>query len=348
VQRRSFHRLLGAGIAGAAFLPAFCASSHDMPPVPEHTKPQRLRRGDTIGFITPGSFAPDDAVQKAYLNMEALGLRVKAGKNLRALRGFNAGTDAERLDDLHAMFADPDVKAIWCVRGGYGCTRLLPDIDFELIRNNPKILIGYSDVTALLQAIYLETGLVGFHGPVASATFTDYAKAQLSAVLFDGVENHRINMAEAQKLRKEPEYQPVVIRAGKATGLLAGGNLSLLAAMAGTPHAFDLKDKLVFIEDTGERPYRLDRMFTTLLQASNLKEAAGIALGVFTDCNPKKDEISLSLMETLQDRLRPLKIPVVYGLSFGHISDNCTLPVGIPATLDTHSLTITLAERAVW
>ncbi|MBX2928840.1 MAG: LD-carboxypeptidase [Saprospiraceae bacterium] len=347
MQRRSFHRLLGAGIAGAAFLPAFCASNHELPPVPVHSKPQRLRRGDTIGFITPGSFAPDDAVQKAYLNMEGLGLKVKAGKNLRALRGFNAGTDAERLEDLHAMFADPDVKAVWCVRGGYGCTRLLPDIDFELIRNNPKILIGYSDVTALLQAVYLETGLICFHGPVASATFTNYAKAQLAALLFDGVDNHPIKIADAQSLRKEPEYQPVVIRAGKATGLLAGGNLSLMAAMAGTPHAFDLKDKLVFIEETGERPYRLDRMLTTLLQASNLQEAAGIAIGVFTDCNPKKDELSLSMMETLRDRLRHLKIPVVYGLSFGHISDNCTLPVGIPAALDTHSLTITLAERAV-
>ncbi len=345
--RRHFHRLIGAGIAGAALAPLYCATSREIPLDAEVIKPQRLRAGDTVGFITPGSFAPDEALQKAYQNMEALGLKVKAAKNLRAQRGFNAGTDAQRLEDLHSMFADPEVKAVWCVRGGYGCTRLLPFIDFDLIRQNPKIFIGYSDVTALLQAIYLQTGLVCFHGPVASATFTDYSKVQLTALLMESREAHAISIADSQKAKKDPEYQPLVIRQGKASGILAGGNLSLMAAMAGTPHAFDLTGKLVFIEEVEERPYRVDRMLTTLLQASNLHKAAGIALGVFSACQPKKDELSLSLMETLQDRLAGLGIPVAYGLSFGHVADNCTLPVGISATLNTDNLEIGLMETAV-
>lgn len=328
-------------------MPAFCASSRDVPPGSETVKPQRLRSGDTVGLITPGSFAPDDAVQKAYRNMESLGLKVKPSKNLRALRGFNAGTDEQRLEDLHDMFADPEVKAVWCVRGGYGCTRLLPYIDYDLIRRNPKIFIGYSDVTALLQALYLETGLTCFHGPVASATFTDYAKSHLVSLLMDGADSHVISVAKSQNGQKEPANQPAVLRGGRASGVLAGGNLSLIAAMAGTPHAFDLKDKLVFLEETTERPYRVDRMLTTLLQASNLKQAAGIAIGQFTDCNPKPDELSLSLVETLKDRLAGLGIPVVSGLSFGHVSDNCTFPVGIPATLDTENFEVSLQEAAV-
>ncbi len=286
-------------------------------------------------------------MQKAYLNIEGMGFRVKPAKNLRAQRGFTAGTDAQRLQDLHDMFADPEVKAVWCVRGGYGCTRLLPLLDFDLIRRNPKILIGYSDVTALLQAIHLQTGLVCFHGPVASATFTDYAKTQLQALLMQPTNDYVIRLAQGQKNKKETEYQPVVIRSGTAEGTLAGGNLSLMAAMAGTPHAFDLRGKLVFIEEVEERPYRVDRMLTTLLQAANLQKATGIALGVFNACHPKKDELSLSLMETLQDRLGDIGIPVVYGLSFGHVSDNCTLPVGISARMDANAFEIVLLQAAV-
>ncbi len=347
MRRRHFHRILGAGVAGAALAPFACAAVRDVPVSENVIKPRRLKQGDTVALISPGSYAPDDAVQKAYLNLEGLGLKVKPGKYLRAQRGFTAGSDQQRLDDLHAAFSDTEASAVWCVRGGYGCTRLLPFIDYPLIRQNPKILIGYSDITALLQAIHIETGLVGFHGPVASATFTDYAKGQLIKVLMEPAAIHTIPVAESQKEKKDSEYQPVTINEGKAEGILSGGNLSLLAAMAGTPHAFDFTNKLVFIEEVGERPYRLDRMLTTLLQASNLRKAAGVALGVFTDCQPKKDELSLSMMDTLRDRLEGLGIPVVYGLSFGHISDNCTLPVGISASLDVQQRSITILETPV-
>lgn len=340
--RRQFHRLLGAGLTASALAPFLRYPSY-----PTLLKPTRLQPGDTVGFITPGSFATDEALQKAWTNIEKLGLKVKPGKNLRALRGFNAGTDAQRLEDIHQMFADPEVKAVWCVRGGYGCTRLLPFLDFNLIQQNPKVFIGYSDITALLHAIHLNTGLVCFHGPVAASNFTDYNLSELENLLFRASSRHTILMAEAQKEKAASEYQPSVIQRGSATGVLCGGNLSLMAAMAGTPHAFDLSGKLVFIEEVEERPYRVDRMLTTLLQASNLHKAAGIALGVFSACQPKPDERSLSLMETLQDRLGGLGMPVVYGLSFGHVAENCTLPVGIPATLDTATLSLQLEDSAV-
>lgn len=348
MRRRHFHRILGAGVAGAALAPFACATGKDMPMGEDVIKPRRLRSGDTVALISPGSYAPDDAVQKAYLNLENLGLKVKPGKHLRAQRGFTAGTDQQRLGDLHDAFADNEISAVWCVRGGYGCSRLLPFIDYGLIRQNPKILIGYSDITALIQAIHIETGLVCFHGPVASATFTDYARGELVKVLMEAAPTHTILVSEGQLEKKDAEYQPVIIQSGRAQGVLSGGNLSLLAAMAGTPHAFDFTGKLVFIEEVGERPYRLDRMLTTLLQASNLHQAAGIALGVFADCQPKKEELSLSLMDTLRDRLGDLGIPVVYGLSFGHVSDNCTLPVGIAVSLDTYKRSITLLDVPVF
>ena len=206
--RRHFHRLLGAGLAGTALSPLFSYPSTTL----KRVKPERLRPGDTVGFITPGSYATDDAIQKAFLNVESLGLKVKPGKHLRALRGFTAGTDAQRLEDIHSMFLDSEVKAIWCVRGGYGCTRLLPYLNFDLIRQNPKIFIGYSDITALLQAIHLNTGLVCFHGPVAASNFTDYTKNQVEAILSNASDAYSILLSEAQAQKIAPEYKPYIIQ----------------------------------------------------------------------------------------------------------------------------------------
>ena len=151
----------------------------DSSPAKRKLKAPRLNRGDTVGLITPGSYITDEALEKAISNIETLGFRIRLGKNIRAERGFTAGTDQERLDDLHAMFQDADIKGVWCARGGYGCGRLLPKINYTLIKKNPKVLIGYSDITALLQAIYLQTGLIGFHGPVGASDMTDYTQAQL-------------------------------------------------------------------------------------------------------------------------------------------------------------------------
>lgn len=309
--------------------------------------PHRLQPGDTIGMITPGSYISDESLEKAVNNVLKLGFKVKLGKNIRAKRGFNAGTDQQRLDDLHLMFSDDSVAGIWCARGGYGCSRLLPFIDYALIQKNPKALIGYSDITALLNAIYHKTGLVGFHGPVAASELTEYTETQFRAVVMEGKAPYNIPLSAANMEKEEDAFHPYAIHSGRAKGTLAGGNLSLLAALAGTEYLPDARGKLVFIEDVGEKPYRIDRMLTQLRQAWGLGQAAGIAMGTYADCQPEEGDLSLSLEETIRDRTEDLGIPAIYGLSFGHIDNQCTLPVGIEAELNVEERRLTLLEAAV-
>lgn len=310
-------------------------------------KPARLKKGDTIGLIAPASSVKDDYLEKAVRNIENLGLQVKLSANIRAKNGYLAGTDTERLLDLHTMFADTAINGVWCVRGGYGCSRLLGDLDYKLIRKNPKVLIGYSDITALHCALYEKAGLVTFHGSVGGSEFAEYAIKHIQAMLFEPKAQHEIEYFLPDDKIENPVYKTEVFHAGKVKGKLAGGNLSLLTALAGTKYAPDFTEKIAYIEDIGERPYRLDRMLTQLIQSCNLHKAAAVALGVFEDCQPKVDEDSLSLMDMLRDRLAPLKIPVIYGLRFGHIANQMTLPYGIAAELDTEKRTITLLENAV-
>lgn len=310
-------------------------------------KPARLKKGDLIGLITPGSFAPDSALAKAKRNMEALGFKVKLGEHIRAKRGYNAGTDEQRLEDLHSMFADDSVKGIWCVRGGYGCTRLLPLIDFDLIRTHPKALIGFSDITALSNAIFQQTGLVGFHGPVGSSEIADFSAGHFKAVLMEGRSSHLIQLDEHPNTSGDEDFQPLTIRHGLARGILAGGNLSILAAMAGTKFELDATNKLLFLEDISEKPYRIDRMLTQLRQSCDLKQANGFALGIFADCKADPGDETLKLKEALKDRLVPLSKPTQYGYPFGHIRHQCILPVGIEAELNTRQKSLRLLESAV-
>ncbi len=310
-------------------------------------KPQRLKKGDLIGLITPGSFAPDAAMEKAVGNIKSLGFRVKLAKNVRAKRGYNAGTDQQRLDDLHAMFADKTVKAIWCVRGGYGCTRLLPYIDYQLIRANPKVLIGYSDITALSNVIFQKTGLVGFHGPVGSSEIADFSAAHFRAILMEGRSSHLIQVGNHPNNSKDEDFRPHTIQHGVARGQLAGGNLSILASVAGTPYEIELQNKLVFLEDISEKPYRIDRMLTQLRQSVPLKTANGFVLGIFADCKADPGDETLKLKETLTDRLRPLSKPTQYGYPIGHIRHQCIIPIGIQAEMNTHQGNIRLLESAV-
>ena len=310
-------------------------------------KPKRLVIGETVAVIAPSSGVEAAGFEKALQNLADLGFKTKVGKSARNIKGFLAGTDKERLDDLHQAFADKEVNAIWCVRGGYGASRFLPDLDFNLIKKNPKILIGYSDITALHLAIHQNTGLVTFHGPVAASTYSDYAKKHVVNVLMNPPAPYKIELSPDNIAKESNLFKTETITKGKARGKLIGGNLSLLTAMAGTPFALrDTKGKILFTEDVGEQPYRVDRMLTQLRQTIDLRQLAGIALGVFEDCNPK-DTNSQSLIEVIKDRLGDLGIPVIYGLSFGHIRDQFTLPIGIEAELDTENATMTFLETGV-
>ncbi len=347
MQRRNFSKmvLIGTGLSMVACSPF---TMLDPPPVgPRNViKPRALKQGDTIGLIAPASPFTAAALTRAMDQIAARGFKIKFGKNLNNQFGYLAGSDEERIDDIHSMFEDPEVDAIWCIRGGYGTSRLLPHLNYELIKNHPKMLLGYSDITALTQAIYLKTGLIGFHGPVGSTTMTPYTDQYFRLVTMEGFEPVTIELNENHSgSGTNTVYR--VIHPGKATGELVGGNLCLLAALAGTGFAMDFTDKLVFLEDVGEKPYRIDRMLTQLFQSCNLAKAKGIILGEFADCEPKEGEFSLSLKDTLDFNLDSLEIPVCYGFSFGHISDLCTIPVGLMATFDTEKKRIELLENAV-
>ena len=310
-------------------------------------KPKRLAKGDTVALIAPSSSIEAKGFEFALQNLAALGLKVRAGKYVRSRNGFLAGTDKERLEDLHWAFGDKEVDAIWCVRGGYGATRFLPDIDFKLIKANSKIFVGYSDITALHLAIYQNTGLVTFHGPTAAANHSPYSRDHLFNMLMNPTANYKIELSADNVANTSNLFKTETIVKGKCRGELIGGNLSLLSAMAGTGSALrNLKGKILFMEDVREQPYRIDRMLTQLKQSVDLRECAGIALGIFEGCNPT-DPASQSLIDVLKDRLGNLGIPVIYGLSFGHIRDQFTLPMGIKAELDTESATVTFLETAV-
>ncbi|MFT4568081.1 MAG: muramoyltetrapeptide carboxypeptidase [Saprospiraceae bacterium] len=318
-----------------------CASQKDVVQTKgvDIIKPRRLKPGDTIGLISPGSSLSDAALEKCVANLEKAGFRVKPGRHWKEQHGYLAGIDKVRLEDIHAMFEDDSVDGVWCARGGYGCSRLLPYLDYNLIKRNPKVLIGYSDITALINSIYKETGLIGFHGPVASSEFNEFST--------DGIRNLLQTPLDEYQLSNAENHQIEILKEGRANGRLVGGNLTLLASMCGTLYQVEMKDKLVFIEDVGEKPYRIDRMLTQLLQSSRLSEAAGIILGRFNDCEPDEGDRSLSLRECLIDRLGGLNIPIALGFSFGHISEQFTIPVGVMATFDTQAKTLLLNEAAV-
>ncbi len=310
--------------------------------------PSKLKAGDTIGLIAPGSFITEDELNESITNLKDLGFNVKYSKNILARYGYLAGTDKQRADDVNKMFADSNVDGIVCARGGYGCSRILPMLDYEMIKKNPKVIVGYSDITALLYGIYSQTGLVCFHGPVGISTFNEFSVRNFNNVLSHPREKYTMTSVVDDE---DELYKIFPIRSGVAEGGLVGGNLSIVVSLIGTPYDIDTKGKIIFLEDVGEEPYRIDRMLTQLLEAGKFDDVAGVALGVFKNCRVKKKDPSFdksfTLFEVLYDRLYPLGVPVIYGLSFGHIENKFTLPFGIKARLDVGNQTLTLLERAV-
>ncbi len=312
-------------------------------------KPNALRKGDIVGLITPASAISRTAFESSLSNLEALGFKVKYSPNMRVKKGFLAGTDAQRVKDLHDMFLDSQVSGIFCARGGYGSGRLVSQLDYDLIRNNPKVFIGYSDITALHYAIHANTGLVTFHGPVAASSFPKSTEKYFEDVVIKGKEVKLKAVSKPDESNRA--FYSFVIKDGTGQGPLVGGNLSLMVSLMGTPYDLDFDGKIVFIEEIGESPYRVDRMLTQILNSGKLNKAAGVALGVFNGCETRPDDPdfgdSLSLKEVLEDRLSSLSIPVAYGFPIGHISENATLPMGVPASLDTSKFTLSLLEKAV-
>jgi len=327
-------------------LPAFAMPSSAASIV----KPKRLSPGDSIALVAPSSNAwEDEDIRFAIETMESLGFRVREGKHLYRRAAYLAGSDQERAADLNAAFADDAADAVFAIRGGYGAQRILPYLDYERIGKNPKILMGFSDITALHCAIHSRTGLVTFHGPTAMRTWSEYAVEQMRKVLMEPEAPLRLAGPppfEARPGKVERENRVTKLVGGKARGRLIGGNLTLLSGLLGTPYQPDFAGKILFIEDVGESPYRVDRMLTHLWLAGVFDACAGVALGKFTDAKPGGGR-SRSLEEIFRERFEPLGKPAVRGLMIGHIDDIATIPVGAEAELDADSGKLTLFETAV-
>jgi muramoyltetrapeptide carboxypeptidase len=312
-------------------------------------RPPRLRTGDAIALLNPGGWVSDEFIERSVRNAEALGLKPRIAKNLRARYGGYAGTPEERIEDLHTMWRDPEVKALWSVRGGSGTSQVLPFIDYAMIARNPKILMGFSDMTAMLNAVTHRSNIVTFHTPSGISTLSDYSKNHLQSVLFDGVSNYTMHTAAAndERAASEPEYRARTLREGIATGELIGGNLAVFSAMIGTPYLPSLAGKLLFLEDVNEAPYRIDRMLTQVRQHAGNAFPAGTLFGVCRKCEATDGEPSLMLSDVLQNHANAQPIPAVAGYSFGHIAHQMTLPIGARATLDTKQQMLTLLDAAV-
>ena len=308
--------------------------------------PKRLKPGDRIGLVTPGSPVSKDQLEGTVNKLKSLGLEPVYKETVLSEYGYFAGPDQERAEELMQMFTDTKVDAIWCVRGGYGSIRILDLLDFDIIRENPKLFIGYSDITAILTAIYQETGLVTFHGPVGISNFDRFTVRSLRKVIMEPEDSYKYPYKRGKGSRGNPEYDRYTINPGIAEGLLIGGNISVLDSMIGTRFEPDFEGKIVYLEEIEEKTYRVDKMLFHLLSGTNLKKAAGLALGVFADCNVG-DEPTLSLDVAIRDLLSNLEIPVVYGLAFGHIDSMITLPNGIRARLDAEKNQLEILEQAV-
>ncbi|MEM9650320.1 MAG: LD-carboxypeptidase, partial [Bacteroidota bacterium] len=268
--------------------------------VAQHTSkilPKRLKKGDTIGLIAPGYAVKPEVLKEMKDTLADMGFVPFHTDRILGNHGYFSNTDEERATDLNAMFADPKIDAILCARGGYGCTRIMHMINYDTIKSNPKILVGFSDITALLNGIYKETGLITFHGPVGSTLNDTYSKEQLRKTLQRPRQSQTIDnvVLEDLKLLENPEYERYTITSGSATGKLVGGSLTLINALIGTPHEIDFTDAIVCIEDVEEAPYRMDRMLTQLIQGPTFKKARGIVFGVCAGCNSSSNPISFNL-----------------------------------------------------
>jgi muramoyltetrapeptide carboxypeptidase len=313
-------------------------------------KPNRLCHGDTIGLIAPASAPKDpDSIDRAVAALEILGFKIKLSRHVRKRWGFLAGWDQNRASDLMKMFTDQAVSAIVCLRGGYGSARVLRQIDYQAIRRQRKILVGYSDITSLHCAMLRQANLISFHGPMPVSDFLkpDFPKFALKSflrTLMQPTPPGSICQGYHKKTVK-------IIRGGKASGRLVGGNLSILCASLGTPFQPSFRNALLFFEEVDEVPYRLDRMLTHLLNAGLLQQVCGIAIGINKNCRDpnamKTTEYRQTVEDVFRERLLPLRIPIVSGLPFGHTPFNATLPIGAQATLDTDIGDLVITEAAV-
>ena len=308
-------------------------------------KPPRLRKGDLIGLVAPASSpSAEEKIEKGVLYLENLGYRVRTGKHIRNAHGYLAGTDEERAEDFNGMVCDKKVKAIFSIRGGYGTPRLLQMIDYKALKINPKIIVGYSDITALQLAIFRKTGLVTLSGPMTGV--------EMCKGMDPYTEEHFWRLLTSTKkigLLNNPHDEPSkIIRHGNTRGRMLGGNLSLLTCILGTPFQPTVQKSILFLEDVDEAPHRVDRMLAQLFNAGILKSLAALVFGKFTDCDPSDpSEPHLTIDQIQEEYAEKIKCPVISNFQYGHIERKLTVPLGLMAMLNTKQNRIEILESAV-
>ncbi|MET3291384.1 UNVERIFIED_CONTAM: muramoyltetrapeptide carboxypeptidase [Brevibacillus sp. OAP136] len=304
-------------------------------------KPAALQAGDTIGIVAPASWPNAEKGLRGAKRFEQRGIRVEFGTSLSRQHGYLGGTDQERVDELHQMFANPAIKGIFCACGGYGTGRIASMLDYDLIRQNPKIFWGYSDITFLLNAFYQKAGLVTFHGPMLSS---DIGQDDVHPLTLDALEQAFAPI----KFTYTEDISPLrTLVEGEATGEIVGGNLSLLTSGIGTEFEIDTKGKLLLIEEVDEDIYRVDRMLNQLKMAGKFDDAAGVLLADFKNCEAGKRSQTLSLEQVFIDHIQPAGKPVLSGFLIGHCSPNFAIPIGAQGTMNTYKKSLLLEESGV-
>ena len=308
-------------------------------------RPKKLVKGDTIGIITPASHVADSTrIEKSVKYFESLGYNVEVAKTVTKANGYLAGTDEERVNDLHKFFSNKKINAIFCARGGYGAARLLDSIDYSVIKKNPKIFVGYSDITAIQLAFFVKAGLVTFAGPMPAVDFYDeinpYAEEYFWRIL--------TSTKAPQKFKNPNDEHFYSLTSGNAEGKLLGGNLCVLTSLAGTPFLPDFKNSILLLEEISEAPYRIDRMLNQLKLMGVLKKIKGVVLGRFLDCiETDNTKSTFSINEVIAHYFGSAKIPILYNVRHGHIKENLTLPIGLDVHINSTKKTMEIKESAV-
>jgi muramoyltetrapeptide carboxypeptidase len=348
---RSMHRRAFVGTLASLPIGAALAAQQKTSTAGRTTvRPRRLSGGDTVGLVAPASatFQSVD-LDIARESLEALGLKVKVGEHLMERHGYLAGADKERAEDINRFFADDSIRAVLPIRGGWGSARVLPYLDFDVIQKNPKILLGYSDITALLLSVYARTGLITFHGPNGMGRWDAWSLEYLKRVLFNA---EAVTMENPRQMSDKNALAPIenrvrTITPGTARGRLLGGNLTVLTTILGSPYVPSWDGAILFCEDVGEDLYRIDRMFTQLKLVGALEKIRGFVFGTCSECGPGEGFASLTLEEILNDHIKPLRVPAWFGAMIGHGMPQWTLPVGAEVDIDASKGTLTMIAPAV-
>lgn len=339
INRRKFIRnvSLSAGLLATGSVFAQSEEQQFISENQEPILPPKLNRGDTVALMAPaGAIFNDDTTPKATAALEAMGFRVKVGETAAKKFGYLAGDDQFRAKEFMKFIADKEVKAIVALRGGWGCARMLQYVDLTLIPDNPKVICGFSDITTLLLAITKQTGLVTFHGPVGNSTW----EGMTTENFLDVVQARRQSI-----VMKNPETK--MIRGGVGTGRLYGGNLSIVCSLIGTAYLPDFTKSILFLEETEEEPYRVDRLLQQLSMAGILDKLSGVVFGTCAKCEAEEPDKSFTLDEVLDFHFKNRNYPVIKGFAIGHIKDKFTLPLGVVAELNADKLSLTLLNDSV-